>query len=80
MSVIGIAVFVFVFWVAPTWICVVRGNERGRNGYAWGLLLGWFGVLMIFALPAIPVEKRKVSLTVEEMERWRRENLEQPRS
>jgi hypothetical protein len=52
----GAAALVGLFWIAvgyvfPVWICVTRGAQRGRNGWIWGLLLGWIGVLMIFLLP-----------------------------
>jgi len=52
---IGLLIFAgwaAVMWVFPTWICVSRGKQRGRNGWLWGLILGWLGVIMIFALPS----------------------------
>ena len=55
MTYVVAAVVIGVWWVLPFWVCVTRGVERGRNGWAWGLL-GWLGVLMIFLLPARTVE------------------------
>jgi hypothetical protein len=46
-----VIIFALIFWALPVWVCVAQGKARNRNGWAWGLLLGWLGVLMIFLLP-----------------------------
>jgi uncharacterized membrane protein HdeD (DUF308 family) len=50
----GLAVFTLVFWVLPVYIAVQQGKAKNRNGWAWGLLLGWLGVVALALLP--PVE------------------------
>jgi hypothetical protein len=56
MTVIEVLVAVTVLWILPVWVCVAQGDVRNRNGWAWGLLLGWIGVLMIFLLPPLEPE------------------------
>ena len=53
--------WIVVWWVLPVWVCVARAEERSRNGWAWGLLFGWLGVLMIFALPARKPSRKHVA-------------------
>ena len=43
--------FVFVFWIAPVIVAVRLGHQRGRNGWIWGILLGWIGVVIMLLLP-----------------------------
>lgn len=34
-------------WVAPIVVAIGLGESRDRTGWAWGLLLGWLGVLIL---------------------------------
>jgi hypothetical protein len=50
----GIVVF-GVFWVLaalvlPIWVGQRIGARKGRAGWAWGLFLGWLGVLIVALL------------------------------
>ena len=52
--VMGIVVFGF-FWVLavlvlPIWVGYRIGARKGRAGWAWGLFLGWLGVLIVALL------------------------------
>jgi hypothetical protein len=42
-----------LFWILPTYIAVQQGNSKGRRGQGWtfGLLLGWIGVIVMLMLP-----------------------------
>jgi hypothetical protein len=39
-----------IFLVLPIWIGQMIGGPKGRAGWAWGLLLGWLGVLIVALL------------------------------
>ncbi len=39
-----------IFWVLPIWIAQMIGGPKGRAGWAWGLILGWLGVLIVALL------------------------------
>jgi hypothetical protein len=43
-------VFTVIFVVLPIWIGQMIGGPKGRAGWAWGLLLGWLGVLIVAVL------------------------------
>lgn len=36
-----------LFWVLPVIVAIGLGHSRGRNGWVWGFLLGWLGVLIL---------------------------------
>ena len=40
-----------VFWALPIWAGALVGSSKGRAGWAWGLFLGWLGVLIVALLP-----------------------------
>jgi hypothetical protein len=47
----GVLVFA-IFWVLavlvlPIWVGYRIGARKGRAGWAWGLFLGWLGVLIV---------------------------------
>src|SRR5438552_7288554 len=48
----GLAVLLFVlfFWVAPVFVGHKSGEPKNRTGWAWGLLLGWLGVIILACL------------------------------
>jgi len=46
---------IVVLWVVPCYVCYQQGKAKNRNGLAWGLLLGWLGVLALAALPRADV-------------------------
>jgi hypothetical protein len=83
---LGILVAVVVLYVLPVWVCVARGPERGRDGWPWGLLLGWFGVLMIFLLPPGEVAEVDPQATddeadaVERYAQWKQDHSRRPRT
>ena len=41
-----------LLWVLPIYIANEQGKAKNRNGIAWGLFLGWIGVLALALLPA----------------------------
>jgi hypothetical protein len=43
-------VFIAVFMVLPIYIGHVIGAPKNRAGWAWGLLLGWLGVIIVSLL------------------------------
>ena len=47
-----------ILWVLPVYIAYQQGKAKNRLGLAWGLLLGWIGVLCLAALP--PATAREV--------------------
>jgi len=48
LTLIGIA----ILWVVPCYICWQQGKAKNRLGLAWGVCLGWLGVLALAVLPA----------------------------
>ena len=42
--------FAAIFWVAPIFVGHKLGTPKNRAGWAWGLLLGWIGVLIVACL------------------------------
>jgi Short C-terminal domain len=47
---IYVVLFILIFWVFPVVVGYQIGQRRGREGWAWGLLLGWIGVFMVAVL------------------------------
>jgi hypothetical protein len=43
-------IFIAVFWVAPVFVGLMIGQPKKRAGWAWGLLLGWLGVIIVACL------------------------------
>jgi|tagenome__1003787_1003787.scaffolds.fasta_scaffold20874338_3 hypothetical protein len=43
-------VFIAVFLVAPIFVGHKLGSPKQRAGWAWGLLLGWLGVVIVACL------------------------------
>jgi hypothetical protein len=46
----GILLFAAFFWVAPIFVGHKIGAPKNRAGWAWGLLLGWLGVIILACL------------------------------
>jgi TM2 domain-containing membrane protein YozV len=46
----GLLIFVAVFWVLPIFVGHRIGAPKGRQGWLWGLLLGWIGVIIVACL------------------------------
>ncbi len=46
----GVLLFVVVFWVLPIVVGHKVGSEKNRAGWAWGLVLGWIGVIIVACL------------------------------
>jgi hypothetical protein len=42
--------FIAVFWIAPVLVAHKIGAPKNRAGWAWGLLLGWVGVIVVATL------------------------------
>jgi TM2 domain-containing membrane protein YozV len=42
--------FIAIFWVAPIFAGHRIGVSKNRAGWAWGLLLGWIGVIVLACL------------------------------
>ncbi len=56
-----------ILWVVPCYICHEQGKPKHRRGLAWGVCLGWIGVLALAALPAAEPAERVGFFTVR---RW----------
>jgi hypothetical protein len=42
--------FILFFWIAPVFVGHMVGSPKNRAGWAWGLLLGWVGVVIVACL------------------------------
>lgn len=40
-----------VVWLLPIYVAHEIGEPKRRSGFAWGLFLGWFGVIIVALLP-----------------------------
>jgi hypothetical protein len=40
-----------ILWIVPIFIANSQGNAKNRAGLAYGILLGWIGVLCLALLP-----------------------------
>jgi hypothetical protein len=40
-----------VLWVIPIFVAASMGKARNRSGVAYGILLGWLGVIIVALLP-----------------------------
>jgi hypothetical protein len=49
-ALIGFLIFAGVMWVAPIFVGKSMGERKGRAGWAWGLFLGWLGVIILACL------------------------------
>lgn len=54
LYIIGFAII--SWWIAiavgvPIYVAGQLGSARNRNGYAWGIIFGWLGVLCLYVLP-----------------------------
>jgi hypothetical protein len=43
-----------IVWIIPIFVARAQGRAKNREGWAYGLLLGWIGVLVLALLPALP--------------------------
>ena len=41
----------FLLWFLAIYLAKEIGKSKNRNGFWWGFLLGWLGVLVIALLP-----------------------------
>jgi hypothetical protein len=46
----AILLFAIVFWIAPVFVGHKIGAPKNRQGWLWGLLLGWIGVIIVACL------------------------------
>lgn len=49
----GFLVVAVVFWIIPIFVAHGRGKAKHRAGVAYGLFLGWIGVLILAVLPPL---------------------------
>jgi hypothetical protein len=52
MTTVIVIAFVGLLWILPIYVAHQIGAPKHRAGFAWGLFLGWFGVLVVALLPA----------------------------
>jgi hypothetical protein len=46
-----VAIFFAIVWmILPIWVGQKIGGPKGRAGWAWGLVLGWLGVVVVALL------------------------------
>ncbi len=50
----GVLVAAIILWIIPTFTAHALGKPRRRAGAAYGLFLGWLGVIILALLPALP--------------------------
>jgi hypothetical protein len=50
-SAIGGLIVIGILWIVPIFVGRRIGDRKGRNGWVWGLLLGWIGVIVVAVLP-----------------------------
>lgn len=43
--------FVTLIWFLPIYVAHQIGESKNRAGWAWGLFLGWLGVIVVALLP-----------------------------
>lgn len=58
----SILVGAVVLWVVPIFVAHAVGAPKGRAGAAYGIFLGWLGVLVVAVLPALTPKQRLVAL------------------
>jgi hypothetical protein len=63
-------VFIGIFWIAPIFVGHIVGSPKNRAGWAWGLLLGWLGVIIVACLSnkAPQITAQDVALTEKQRE------------
>lgn len=44
-------VIIGLVWVLPIYVAHQIGRPKNRSGFAWGLFLGWLGVIVVALLP-----------------------------
>jgi uncharacterized membrane protein YeaQ/YmgE (transglycosylase-associated protein family) len=44
-------ILIAVLWVIPIFVASSMGKPKGREGWLYGVLLGWVGVLLLAVLP-----------------------------
>jgi hypothetical protein len=47
----GFVIFALVLWVLPIFVAHSQGKAKNRAGVAYGLFLGWLGVIILALLP-----------------------------
>jgi hypothetical protein len=47
----SVFVAVIVFWIIPIFVAVSQGRTKDRAGLAYGIFLGWIGVIVLAFLP-----------------------------
>ena len=55
----GILVFAGFFWVLPIFVGHKIGEPKNRDGWVWGLLLGWIGVIIVACLSPVPTAEQR---------------------
>jgi hypothetical protein len=65
---LGLFIILF-FWVAPVAAGIAIGRSKNRAGWAWGLFLGWLGIIILVVLSP------KRPMTLEELERKRSKDV-----
>jgi drug/metabolite transporter (DMT)-like permease len=53
-NVVGLLLVIGFFWALAIYVAHQIGRPKHRAGFAWGLFLGWLGVLCVALLPARP--------------------------
>ena len=43
-------VFLSLMWILPIFVGHKIGSKKDRAGWAWGLILGWLGVIIVACL------------------------------
>lgn len=50
---------VVILWLIPIFVASSQGAAKHRQGAAYGILLGWIGVLILALLPPLPASPVK---------------------
>jgi Na+/proline symporter len=58
-------IILIAFLVAPIFVAQMIGKPKNRQGWVWGLFLGWLGVIIVACLgpntPALTAKQREVA-------------------
>jgi hypothetical protein len=49
----GLILGAIILWVVPIFVTVSMGRAKNREGWAYGVFLGWLGVIILALLPPL---------------------------
>jgi uncharacterized membrane protein YeaQ/YmgE (transglycosylase-associated protein family) len=46
-------IVILIVWVLPIYVAHQIGTPKNRQGFWWGVFLGWIGVIVVALLPPV---------------------------